>query len=36
VSEVAFPLQLEHHLLNGRALAAYAAEPVPQSVGLTS
>lgn len=34
VSEVAFPLQLKHHFLNGWALPAYAAESVSQSVGL--
>lgn len=35
VLEVAFPLQLEHHLLDGWTLPAYAAESVPQSMGLT-
>lgn len=35
VFEVALPLQLGHHVPNGRALPAYAAEPVPQSMGLT-
>lgn len=35
VPEVAFPLELGHHFLNGWALAAYAAESVSQSMGLT-
>lgn len=34
VLEVAFPLQLEHQLPDGRALAADAAETVPQRVRL--
>lgn len=32
--EVTFPLQLEHHFLNGWALPAYAAKSVPQGMGL--
>ena len=35
VFEVALPLQLEHHLLDGHALPADAAELVPESVGHT-
>lgn len=32
--EIAFPLQLEDHLLNCRALPADAAKSVPQGMGL--
>lgn len=33
--QVALPLQLEHHLFNGRALTADAAEFMPQGMSLT-
>lgn len=32
--DIAFPLQLENHLPNGRTLPADAAEFVPQGMGL--